>query len=100
MDPDSVVAAGTAVSHGDGEPARPSKRWQRAILLAIGMAAIARLPWDSRSQQHAVMFAIVLAALAALAHEDQARSFARLAAWDRRRKLRYLRTTKARPEAR
>ncbi len=70
----------------------PANRGRNAILLAIVLAAAARLPRDRPSQQHAIMAAIVLAAAAGLAWDSQTRSRARLAAWDRRRYARYQRT--------
>jgi hypothetical protein len=74
---------------------RAASRRRDAVIVVIGLAAVARLPWDSRTQQHAIMLAIGLAAAAALARENQARSLARLVAWDQRQNLRQSRVLKA-----
>ncbi|MEP7022850.1 MAG: hypothetical protein ABJB47_03370 [Actinomycetota bacterium] len=79
-------AQGAQISRRPSASARSQQavaRRRDAVLLVIGVAAFARLLWDSRAQQHVIMFAIGLAAVAALARESQARSLARLAAWDR-----------------
>jgi hypothetical protein len=82
---------------GLGKPgqSRSASSGKRIALLMIGLAAVARLPGNSRTQQHAVMLGIVLTAVAGLGQDSQAHSRARLAAWDKRRNQRYLRTVKA-----
>jgi hypothetical protein len=53
-------------------------------MAAIGLALAARLARDNRTHQHVIMAVIELAAVAGLGKASQARSFARLAAWDKR----------------
>ncbi len=89
------VAPGAETSRSLSKQVRQSlaaRRWQHAIMIGIGLAAVAHLPRDSHSQQHAIMLVIGLAAVAGIGRDNQAR----LAAWDKRRNLRYLRTVKAR----
>src|SRR5260370_40504873 len=79
---------------GPGGPAARSpaathrRRW---VMLAIMAVAAARLPRDSRTHQHVIMAAILLAAAAGFARDSQAR----MAKWDKRRNLRYLRSLKS-----
>jgi hypothetical protein len=54
----------------------------------IGGAAAARIARDRRTYERVIIFALVLAAAAGMARDNQARSLARLAAWDKRRTLR------------
>jgi len=65
-------------------------------MAVIGLALAARLARNSRSHQHVIMAVIGLAALAGLGKASQARSFARLAAWDQRRHLSGQRVPKTR----
>jgi hypothetical protein len=60
--------------------------------MSVDIAVTARSPAGQRagrgganSQHHGIMAVIGLAALAGLGRASQARSFARLAAWDKRR---------------
>ena len=73
---------------GSARLSRATGRRRHAVIVVIGLAAVARLPWDSRVQQQAIVLAIGLAAVAALAKENQDRSIARLVAWDQRRNRR------------
>jgi hypothetical protein len=83
-------------------PAGPARRsWganshHHPIMAVIGLALAARLARDSRSHQHVIMAVIGLAAVAGLGKASQARSFARLAAWDKRRHLSEQRVPKTR----
>jgi hypothetical protein len=65
-------------------------------VVVIGLALAARLARDSRSYEHVIMVVIGVAAVAGLGRASQTRSFARLAAWDKRRNLRGQRVPKAR----
>jgi len=65
-------------------------------MAVIGLALAARLARDSRSYEHVIMVVIGAAAMAGLAEASRARSFARLAAWDKRRNLRDQRVPKTR----
>ncbi len=71
--------------------ARAADRRRRAALLAAGFVALARLARDRRFQEGVLTVVIGIAAAAALARENQARSLARLVAWDQRQKLRQVR---------
>ncbi len=71
--------------------ARAADRQRRAALLAAGFVALARLARDRRFQEGVLTLVIGIAAAAALARENQARSLARLVAWDQRQKVRQLR---------
>jgi hypothetical protein len=83
-------------------PAGPAHRsWganseHRVIMAVIGLALAERLARDSRSYQHVIMAVIGLAAVAGVARASQARSLARLAAWDKRQNLSRQRVSKAR----
>ena len=71
---------------GPGGPARRSwgaNSQHHGVMLVIGLALAACLARDSRSYQHVIMVVIGLAAVAGLGRASQARSFARLAAWDK-----------------
>ncbi len=91
------VAPGTVISRGPSEPAhsRAASR-RRVIMFVIVPAAVAHLARDSRTQRHAAVLVIGLAAAGGLARHGHAGLLSRLAAWDERRKLRHLRTVKAR----
>lgn len=79
------------------ESARRSEaagRKRRTILLAVGLAAVTRLPRDRRFQRNVIVLVVGLAAAARLAQNGQTNSLGRLAAWDRRQQVRLLRTVK------
>jgi hypothetical protein len=69
-------------------------RKRRATLLAVGLAAAARIPRDPRFQRNVILLVVGLAAAARLAQNGQATSLVRLVAWDRRQQERILRTVK------
>jgi hypothetical protein len=82
-------------------PARPARQLgansgHHVIMAVIGLAVLAHLARDSRSYEHVIMAVIGLAAVAGLGHASWARSFARLAAWDKRRSLGAQRVVKTR----
>jgi hypothetical protein len=58
------------------------------IVLGIELDAVARLLRNPRFQQNAITGVIGLVALSRLSRESRARSFARLAAWDKKQSLR------------
>ena len=66
---------------------RGANSQHHAIMAVIGLALAARLARDSRSHELVIMVVIGLAAAAGLGQHSGARSFARLAAWDKRRQL-------------
>ncbi len=82
------------MSEVSARPVRAADRHRRAALVGVVVVALARLPKDKRFQETVITVVIALAALAALARESQARSIARLAAWDQRRNQRDLRPVK------
>jgi hypothetical protein len=71
-----------------------ASRNRRTIMLAVGLAAVTRLPRDRRFQRNVIVLVVGLAAAARLAQNGQTNSLARLAAWDRRQQVRLLRTVK------
>jgi len=89
-------APGAAISRDRSEPAGQSRvaSRRRVLMFVIVPAAVARLARDSRSQQHAIVLVIGLAAAARLARHGQAGLLSRLAAWDKRRNVRHLRSVK------
>jgi hypothetical protein len=93
----SVDIAVTARSPAGQRAGRGGANSQHhGIMAVIGLALAARLARDSRSHQHVIMAVIGLAALAGLGRASQARSFARLADWDKRRHLSGQRVPKTR----
>jgi hypothetical protein len=56
-------------------------------MAVIGLALAAHLARDTRSYQHVIMAVIGITALAGLGRASQTHSFARQAAWDKRRNL-------------
>ncbi|MCW2911776.1 MAG: hypothetical protein JWL68_6565 [Actinomycetia bacterium] len=51
----------------------------------VGLGAVTRLARDHRTYEAAIVAAIAVAALAGMGRASRASSFARLAAWDKRR---------------
>jgi len=51
----------------------------------IGLAGAARLARDTRTYEPAIVVVIAVVAMAGLGKASQANTFARLAAWDKRR---------------
>jgi len=78
--PDAMMA-------GRREPARLGGQ-RRTIIASVELAALARHLASRRFVTQVITGAIVLAAVAELMRENQARSVARLVAWDRKRRLR------------
>ena len=56
-------------------------------MAVIELALAAHMARDSRTYQHVIMAVIGVAAVAGLGRASQTRSFARMAAWDKRRNL-------------
>jgi hypothetical protein len=63
-------------------------------MVVIGLAVAARMARDPRSYETAIVVVIAVAAVTGLGRASQARSFARLAAWDKRRNATEPRTLK------
>jgi hypothetical protein len=81
---------------GPARRSREANSQHHAIMATIELALAARLARNSRSHQHVIMVVIGLAAVAGLGKASQARSLARLAAWDKRRHLSGQRVPKTR----
>jgi hypothetical protein len=62
-------------------------RRQNTVLAVIGVTAATRIVRDRRTYERVILLAIALAAAAGIARAGQARSMARLIAWDRRQTL-------------
>jgi hypothetical protein len=55
------------------------------IVVVVGLGVAARLARDPRTLEAAIVAVIAVAALAGMGRASRAHSFARLAAWDKRR---------------
>jgi hypothetical protein len=60
-------------------------------VVMIGLAIAARMARDTRTYEPAIIAVIAVVAVAGLGRASRARSFARLAAWDKQRIARQLR---------
>jgi hypothetical protein len=81
-------AAGDLVQEGTVIPARPSRaasRPSRSVLLAIGLATVARVLRTRRFDEQVAVAVIMLAALAQLGRKVLARVVRELIAWDNAR---------------
>lgn len=67
-----------------GLPGRAGTR-QHLVMVMIGLGVAARLARDPRFHEAAIVAVIAVAALAGMGRASRAHSFARLAAWDKRR---------------
>ena len=63
-------------------------------MVVIGLAVVARIMRDPRTHEAAIVAVIAVAAAAGLGKASRAKSFARLAAWDKRRTANELRKLK------
>lgn len=83
--------------HAAGPARRPqgASSDHRLAMVVIGLAVAARMARDPRSYETAIVVVIAVAAVAGLGRASQARSFARLAAWDKRRNATEPRTPNA-----
>ena len=70
----------------------PANRKRQAVIIAIGVTAIGRLPRDPGFQRGVIVAAIVLAAVIGMARNSKNASFERLVAWDARQKARAVHT--------
>ena len=66
-------------------PGRASTR-QRMVVVIVGVGVAARLARDPRTHAAVIVAVIAVAALAGMGRASRAQSFARLAAWDKRRR--------------
>ena len=85
----------TPQAAGPAHRPRGASSDHRLAMMVIGLAAAARMARDPRSHESAIIVVIAVAAVAGLGRASQARSFARLAAWDKRRNASELRRLKA-----
>jgi hypothetical protein len=81
-------SAPDAMAAGPRGPDRRGGRQRRTIVRAVELTALARHLTSRRFATHVFTGAIVLAAVAELMRENRTRNFARLAAWDQKRRLR------------
>jgi len=86
--PVSPQAAGAA-----SEPHEASSG-HKVSMAMIGLAVVARVLRDKRAHETAILVVIAVAAARGLGKASQAKSFARLAAWDKRRSANELRKLK------
>jgi hypothetical protein len=86
-DPSEPEAISSERGDGRAREARASRE-HRLIVLGIELEALLNLLRSPRFQQNVIMGLIGLAALAHLSRETRARSFSRLAAWDKKQNLR------------
>jgi hypothetical protein len=63
-------------------------------MVVIGLAMVARIMRDPRTHEAAIVAVIAVAAVTGLGKASRAKSFARLAAWDKRRTANELRKLK------
>jgi|SRR6516165_8896061 hypothetical protein len=87
-EPETVTGQGTVVAVRRSQVAR---RGRRAAWLRIGLGILRSRPFH----EQVILVVIAVAALARIARENQDRTFARLAAWDRRQHVRDQRKTRA-----
>jgi hypothetical protein len=72
-------------------PTGPAPQWPSAsrqpkmVMALIGAGAAARIVRDRRTYERLIIIAIAVAAMAGLARENQARSQERMAAWLKRK---------------
>src|ERR1019366_10298826 len=66
------------------------------VILWIGLSALARFVGSRRFLSYVISGALGLAALASLSRDNQTRTVARIAAWDKQRSLRDKRAVEAR----
>ena len=66
----------------------------RMSMVVIGLAVVARLLRDRRTRESVILVVIAVAAARSLGKAARTKSFARLAAWDKRRSANELRKLK------
>jgi hypothetical protein len=89
----AVISGGGS---GPSRQARAASRQRRKVILGIGLAALARFVGSRRFLSYVISGALGLAALASLSRDNQTRTVARMAAWDKQRSLRDKRAVEAR----
>jgi hypothetical protein len=70
-----------------GRPSRAASRSHRKVRRKLGRAAAINVLRSRRSHERVIVGILGVAALVGIALESQARALARLAAWDRQRRL-------------
>ena len=71
------------------EPARRPREassGRRGSMVLVGLAVVSRLAHDARTYETAIVIVIAVVAVAGLGRASRANSWARLAAWDKRRR--------------
>ena len=74
-----------------GQPNRPHK----AALVMVGLGVASRVARDARTHEAVILVAIMVAAAVAAARASEAKSVARLAAWDKRQATRAVHKVKS-----
>src|SRR5216683_2920911 len=80
---------------GSGQPQEASSG-RRMSMVVIGLAVAARVMRDPRTYETAIVVVIAVAAVTGLGKAGKSSSFARLAAWDERRREMELRRRQGR----
>jgi hypothetical protein len=66
-------------------------------MVLVGLAVVSRLAHDARTYETAIVIVIAVVAVAGLGRASRANSWARLAAWDKRRRASEPRRGQGRP---
>jgi hypothetical protein len=75
----------TPQAAGPADQPQGAKSGHHTALVMIALAVAARLARDTRTYEPAIMVVIAVVAMAGLGRASRANTFARLAAWDKRR---------------
>ena len=76
-----------------------SNRPHQAALVAVGLGVASRVARDARTHEAVVMVAIMVAVAVAVARSSQAKSVARLAAWDKKQTAKAMNKVKSATKA-
>ena len=87
---ENLILSASFAKDGEEPPAFPPESFPREA-----QAMLARLARHTRTHELAIVAVIALAAVAGLGRASRASSFARVAAWDKRRSANQLRGRKA-----
>lgn len=74
----------TPQAEGPASQPREASGGHQMSIVVIGLAVVARILRDPRTHEAAIMAAVAVVAVAGLGKAGRAKSFARLAAWDKR----------------
>ena len=93
-DPHGGRIAVTPETESAASQPREANSGHHMSMVVIGLAVVARIMRDPRTHEAAIVAVIAVAAAAGLGKASRAKSFARLAAWDKRRTANELRKLK------